>query len=110
MQISFTAQRRDDELVAELISADRIRINGELFNFGPLNEGDIIPRGSIPCEWIDGPVERKDGVICLTLLLPYKIGLRDVDAPVPITVDIVGVIDLPNLDPEPEEEAANVDA
>ena len=109
MRISFLPQRRDDEIVVELVSADRIRINDDLLNFEPLNDGDIIPSGVIPCEWINGPVERKDGVICLTLLLPYKTGFRHVDAPRAITLSTVGAVDLPRIDPE-HEEIADVDA
>lgn len=74
MIIHFSPQRRDDTLTLEK-TGDRLRINGELFNFSPLGEGDTIQAGpvtsSIPCEWIVGPVERINGEIHLTLILPH---------------------------------------
>lgn len=69
MRISFSPQRRDDTLAIERTGPDRLRINGELFNFVPLAEGDTIPE--VPCEWISGPVERVGGEINLTLILPH---------------------------------------
>lgn len=71
MYISFSPQRRDDTLTLERTAPDRIRINGELFNFGPLADGDELPVGAVPCEWIVGPVQRIDGEIHLALILPH---------------------------------------
>lgn len=69
MRISFSPQRRDDTLTLERTAPDRLRINGELFNFGPLGEGDVL--SEVPCDWIIGHVTRKEGVIHLTLILPH---------------------------------------
>lgn len=109
MRISFSPQRRDDTLIIEKSSGDRLRINGELFNFNPLAEGDTIP--SIPCDWIVGPVERVGGEVCLTVILPHGPNPSEAVAfPEPITVTEDGPIDVPS-DPEPqEEEPADVDA
>lgn len=105
MIISFSPQRRDDVLALELASPDRIRIDGELFNFGPLPEGGEIPASEVPCRWITGPVERIDGVIHLTLLLPHGPNPPDhVAFPEPITVTENGPITLPT------EDTLNVDA
>lgn len=96
MRISFSAQRRDDVLTLERTATDRLKINGELFNFGPLTEGDILPSGSIPCEWIVGSVERVDGEIHLSLLLPHGSSPdAHVAFPAPIIDPPLGVIDLP---------------
>lgn len=103
MKISFSPQRRDDALAVERTSADRIRINGDLFNFSPLNDGDIIP--AVPCEWIVGPVTRVGGEIHLILILPHGPNpSRAMAFPEPIHVTQDGPIALPT------DEPANVDA
>jgi hypothetical protein len=96
MKISFSPVRTDDVLTLEKTSADRLRINGELFNFGPLNNGDTIPAGAIPCDWIIGPVERIDGAVCLTIKLPHGPSPEPWQAfPDPIIVTQDGPIDIP---------------
>lgn len=109
-QITFSPQRRDEVLTIEKTNGNRLRLNGELFNFNTLRDGDVIPLGEIPCKWIMSGVEMKDGVIHLTILLPYSVSRIDVETPEPITVEDDGLIVLPKLDPEPTEEAVNVDA
>jgi hypothetical protein len=110
MRISFSPQRRDDALVLEKSSGDRLRINGELFNFNPLADGDTIPAGAVPCEWVVGPVERIDGEVHLTLILPHGPNPSQAVAfPEPITVSEDGPIEVPH-DPEPQpEEPADVE-
>lgn len=101
MHISFATQRRDDTLTLEQTASDRLRINGELFNFGPLPDGGTIPE--VPCEWIVGPVERIDGEIHLTLILPHGPNPSEAVAfPEPTHVTQDGPISLPG--------EANVDA
>lgn len=93
MHIEFSPQRRDDTLTLELTAPDRIRINGELFNFGPLAEGDVLP--AVPCEWILGPVTRKDGEVHLTLILPHGPNPTEAQAfPQPLTVTEIGPINV----------------
>lgn len=104
MRISFTPQRRDDTLTLERTAPDRLRINGELFNFGPLNEGDVLPE--VPCEWIAGPVERIGGEVHLTLILPHGPNPSEAVAfPEPIHVTQDGPVAVPY-----DEEPADVDA
>ncbi|OIS91920.1 hypothetical protein [Brucella cytisi] len=109
-KISFTPQRRDETLTIEKTDGNRLRINGEVFNFDTLNDGDIIPLGEIPCEWIRSPVERKDAVINVTILLPYSVSRIGVEPPEPIVVEDNGLIVLPSLDPDFNEELPDVDA
>ena len=105
MKITFSPQRRDDALELEKSSGDRLRINGELFNFDTLAEGDAIPPGAIPCDWIIGPVERMEGEVCLTLILPHGPNPSSALAfPEPITVSAGGPIVVPR-DLQQEEPA-----
>lgn len=109
MRISFAPQRRDDSLTLEKSSGDRLRINGELFNFNPLEDGDTVPEGSIPCDWIVGPVERIEGEVHLTLILPHGAEPSQAVAfPETITVTDDGPIVVPH--DEREEEHDDVDA
>lgn len=104
MIISFSPQRRDDVLTLKLTAPDRIRINGELFNFGPLPESGTITASSVPCDWLAGDITRTDGEIYLTLILPHGPNPPPhVAFPEPIVVTENGPITLPT-------ESANVDA
>ena len=111
MRISFSPQRRDGSLTLEKTTGDRLRINGELFNFNPLGDGDTIPAGTVPCEWIIGPVERIDGEICLTLILPHGQNPSEAVAfPQTITVYEDGEIAVPHDADLATEEMTDVDA
>jgi hypothetical protein len=97
MRIHFSPQRRDDALMLEKSTGNRLRINGELFNFNGLNPGDTIPEGVIPSDWIVGPVEHADGHVTVTVLLPHGPNPSAALAfPEPITVDTDGPIAVPN--------------
>ncbi|MCL6653470.1 hypothetical protein A6R70_14350 [Agrobacterium rubi] len=112
MKINLTPQRRDDTMTVEK-TGDRLRINGDLFNFGPLPDGATIPAGVTPCAWIVGPVTRINGEIELTLILPTGASpSQPVAFPEPLVNPPDGVLALP-FDPAPEptviQEPANVD-
>lgn len=107
MRISFVPQRREERLSVE-VKGDKIRINGSLLNFGPVKEGDVIERGSVPCEWIASEVTRKDGEIELTLILPFRYGAgKDVTNPAPVFVMSEGAVFIPGQE---EEVSENVDS
>lgn len=96
MIITFAPQRRDDRLTLEKTSGDRLRINGNLFNFDTMNDGDVIPAGSVPCDWIIGTVEKVNGEVRLTIILPHGPNPpRYVAFPEPITVTTDGPIAIP---------------
>lgn len=107
MKINLTPQRRDDTLTVEK-NGDRLRINGDLFNFGPLPDGAVISAGTVPCEWIVGPVSRINGEIELTLILPHGNNpSQKVAFPEAITNPPDGILELPF---DEKEEVADVDA
>ena len=118
MKISLSPQRRDDTLTV-VKTGDRLRINGDLFNFNPVSEGATIKASDIPCDWICGDVTRINGEIELTLILPHGANPSEAVA-FPVALENVqdGVVALP-FDPEPEtpvmpelpeQEADHVDA
>lgn len=102
MHISFSPQRRDDTLTLERTAPDRLRVNGELFNFGPIPDGGMIPAGEVPGGWIVGPVERVGGEIHLTLILPHGPNPSQAVAfPEPIHVTQDGPITIPSDENDP---------
>jgi hypothetical protein len=70
MIINLSPQRRDDQLAVSK-AGDVLTIDGEVYDFGPLAEGDTLPRDGHGCDWIVGDVTRTDGQIVLTLVLPH---------------------------------------
>ncbi len=70
MQISFTPVRRDDTLLLSR-TGDTLTINGEAFDFAAIPDGAILPRDGVTSDWLASDVERIDGVIHLTLILPH---------------------------------------
>ncbi|MBZ9919097.1 hypothetical protein LB517_10810 [Mesorhizobium sp. BR1-1-12] len=109
MRISFSPQRRDDALVIEK-AGDRISINGELFNFDGLADGDTIKRESIPGDWFAGDVTKTDGEVHVVLTLPHGPNPSEgVAFPDPIVVTEDGPIAVPH-DEAPVEEIDDVDA
>ena len=108
MRISFSPQRRDDSLSVQK-QGDVLTINGELFDFSGLPDGGTIPVGMVPCPWIIGPVERVDGAIQLTLILPHGANPEQhVAFPAPVTVVEDGAVPIP-FSEAPTEEPAHVD-
>lgn len=101
MRITFLPQRRDDTLTLEK-AGDQLRINGELLNFNSLNDGDVISAENASShlhEWLVGPVEKVDGEVRLTIVLPFRVPRLGVQAPPSITVTTDGAIPVPNIDP-----------
>lgn len=71
-------------------------INGERFDFGPLKEGDVLPRADVACDMLESDVTRIDGVLHLTLRLPYGEGApQETRFPEPLLVTQDGDIALP---------------
>lgn len=101
MIIKFSPQRRDDNVVYE-VYGDTVVMNGEPFDFSPIEDGDILPQKAIFSQWIASDVTRVDGQLELTLMLPNPWNYSQEQAfPVPITVTEDGAVPLPQ--PPPEE-------
>lgn len=70
MKIFLSPQRRSGHLAIEK-AGDVLTINGEGFDFSSLPDGATIPEGIVPCEWVIGAVERVDGDLQITVILPH---------------------------------------
>ena len=107
MRISFSPQRRDDTLVVSK-SGDTLSINGDVFDFSTLPEGATIAAENSPSPWITGPIERIDGKLHLTLLLPHRPNPSAAVAfPEPLVDPADGSLELPH---DPKEVEDDLDA
>lgn len=69
MIINLSPQRRDDTLRA-VRAGDSLAVNGEVFDFDKVAEGDTLPWAALGSGWFAGDVERIDGQLVVTLWLP----------------------------------------
>ena len=70
MKIKLSPVRMNAELSAE-VQGDIIILNGESLDLSPLPDGGVLPAAAILNPWVLGDVERIDGDIHLTLILPH---------------------------------------
>lgn len=98
MKINLSPQRRDDTLTVTK-QGDALTINGTEYDFSQLPDGATLPRDACDCEWLASDVERIDGELVLTILLPH--GARAPEStrfPEPIVNPSDGVVELPMYD------------
>lgn len=70
MKINLFPQRRDDQYTLA-VSGDALIINGETFDFTPVEEGDILEGEAINSKYIVDKVTRTEGQLQITLVLPH---------------------------------------
>lgn len=97
MIIKLSPQRRDYTLSVVKIGKS-LTINGEVFDFTCMDDGDTLPRAAIKSEWFVGDVDKADGELTLTLLLPNPWNCSPEQA---FPVDIINVPDGPIIFPQP---------
>ena len=94
-KITLSPQVRTDKLAVSK-SGDALTINGVVCDFAPLTEGSTLPADAVGCEYIVGPVSRKNGDVELTLLLPITAAASEAARfPQPVTVINDGEVALP---------------
>ena len=70
MKIQLVPQRRDVPLVLEK-SGETLLINGNALNLSRLPDGATLPQEAVCCDWLASDIERVNGEIHLTLILPH---------------------------------------
>ena len=96
MKINLSPMRSDHTL--ELArTGDVLTVNGEDFDFGPLDEGATLPADAIDSEWIVGNVRRVDGQLVFgAIILPHGADApHETRFPLPLIVTRDGPIPLP---------------
>lgn len=98
MIINFSPVRMDEELQVSL-AGEILYLNGEAFDFGPLEDGDTLPQQAISSKWVAGAVERVGGELRLTLVLPHGPNAPETTRyPQPLVASGEGLISLPVYD------------
>lgn len=100
MIINLSPQRSDKRLNLER-EQDTLIINSERFDFKELPDGATLPNEAIQSEVIVSDVERIEGVLHITVLMPHGANApHETRFPEPIEVTEDGVITLPPYDEE----------
>lgn len=100
MKIILSPVRMDEQLMLD-VEGDVVMVNGEEFDFSPLLEGATLPREAILSDWFQGPADRIDGELILTIRLPCGPNApEETRFPQPIIVTEDGSVDLPPYDTE----------
>ena len=95
MKITLKPQRRDDTLTVSK-QGDTLTINGEALDFSQLPDGATLPKDAVGNPFIASDVERIDGELHLSLLLPYGRGASNAAKfPEPIINPADGELELP---------------
>lgn len=95
MKIKLNPQRRDDTLSIEKQDGTLI-INGIPFDLSVIPEGATLPASAVDCEYLSGDIERIDGVLHLSLVLPHGANpSQSVAFPADIINPADGVLELP---------------
>lgn len=70
MQLTLIPVRRDDRLQLSR-AGDVLTVQGDVLDFSGLPEGATLPKEAVKCAWLASDVERIDGQIQLSLILPH---------------------------------------
>ena len=95
MKINLSPQRRDDTLTV-IKQGDVLTINGTAYDFTDLPDGGTLPGDAVDCEYVIGSVNRVNGELELTLLLPHGPNATEAARfPEPIIDPADGEVELP---------------
>jgi hypothetical protein len=95
MKILLSPVRCDDTIEVTK-SGNILTINGEVFDFSPIGDGDTLPLGAIKSVWFVGPVDRLNGELVMTLLSPIPRDYSQEQAfPSPLTNVADGLVVFP---------------
>lgn len=97
MVIKLSPSRRDETLEVEKTGV-MLTLNGEDFDFSPINPGDALSATAITSGWFAGDIDNIDGELVLTLTLPLPWNYSFEQA---FPVDLVNVPDGPVAFPHP---------
>ena len=95
MNITLSPQRRDDTLTVTK-QGDTLTINGTAYDFSQLPDGGTLPADAVDSEFVIGSVDRVNGELELTLLLPHGANASEAARfPEPIIDPADGELELP---------------
>ena len=95
MKIYLSPQRRDDTLTV-FKQGDILTINGTDYDFTDLPDGGTLPADAVDSEFVIGSLDRVNGELELTLLLPHGPNASEAARfPEPIIDPADGEVELP---------------
>lgn len=95
MKINLSPQRRDDTLTI-IKQGDKLTINGTEYDFTELPDGATLPAEAVDSEFVIGNVERINGELEVTLILPNGANASEAARfPEPIINPADGELELP---------------
>ncbi len=99
MKIHFMPQQRLDSVKYQRVGPYQIEVNGELFDFSRLQEGDeLIAPVAVKSTWFAHRVSVEGEHLCLSLFVPVASGFNFSGVqPVDVTVEHNSVIELPEF-------------
>lgn len=104
MKIIFSPMRRDETLELARLG-DSLVMNGDVFDFSSLADGDFLPANAIGCSWITGEVRREAGVLHVQIILPHGADApQETLFPGMLSVTEDGPVSLPSHHIEPPAE------
>ena len=87
---------RSDALLSISKQGDALTINGVTYDFSVIPDGATLPASAVDCEYITGNIERINGVLQISLVLPHGPNPSQAVAfPAPIINPADGVLELP---------------
>ena len=99
-KIKLIPSRKDGQIKLEKQDLKLI-VNGEVFDFSALVDGDILPRDAVLGDWLASDVARVGNDISLEVVLPHGSNAPiETRFPNPITVAQNGLIALPPYNSE----------
>lgn len=100
MIIKLSPQNRPNSAVY-VKAGDTISVNGEVFDFSRIQDGDTLPKEAISSDWFGGGVERVGGELVITLTSPLPSNYSQEQAfPSPVIMHGDGEVPLPQPLPE----------
>ena len=95
MRITLSPTRSDAPLSISK-QGDALTINGVTYDFSVIPDGATLPASAVDCEYITGSVERINGVLQISLVLPHGPNPSQAVAfPEPLINPADGVLELP---------------
>lgn len=95
MKITLSPTRSDAPLSISK-QGDALTINGVTYDFSVIPDGATLPASAVDCEYITGNIERINGVLHLSLVLPHGPNPSQAVAfPEPLINPADGALELP---------------
>lgn len=95
MKITLYPVRRDSQLTVGK-QGETITINGIAYDFSVIPDGATLPASAVDCEYITGNIERINGVLQISLIIPHGPNPSQAVAfPEPLINPADGVLELP---------------